>query len=315
MKSRNLVAVVLIGILLAAVVFAPVPRRTLGIATLHDFAHAPIFGCIALLVLVAFGSQATPGRLPPWMQYLGAFCIAIGLGALTEVAQIPAGRDASWMDLRSDALGAAGFLGLYAAFDSRLRRAAIRAIGALVAVSLLAIHSMPLAVAANAYLHRERAFPVLADFMQRIDTYFIVPQWAALDLERLPQQWAKQPGERAMRVTFAAGPWPGVDFCEPEPDWSGYRTLALDVTNPAGTDLVLGLRVHDVHHDQRYDDRFNRILRVPPLTRTVLRIPMADIQSGPQARTMDLQRIAGYLLFRSSESKVGQMYVGKVWLE
>ena len=73
--------------------------------------------------------------------------------------------------------------------------------------------------------------------------------------------------------------------------------------------------MHDLHHDQRYNDRFNRTLHVPPLTRTVLRIPIADIQSGPQARSMDLQRIVDYLLFRSSESQVGQMYVGRVWLE
>ena len=227
MKNRNLVAVVLIGILLAAVVFAPVPGQSLGIATLHDFAHAPIFGCIALLVLFALGSHGSLGGLPLWMQYLGAFCIAIGLGALTEVAQIPTGRDASWMDLRSDVLGAAGFLGLYAAFDHRLRPAAIRAIGAVVGLSFLAIHSIPLVVAANAYLHREQAFPVLADFSQRIDPYFIVPQRAVLDLEPLPPQWARQPGEQAMRVTFAVGPWPGVDFAEPEPDWSGYRTLEI----------------------------------------------------------------------------------------
>lgn len=315
MKSKNLIAVVLIGILLAAVVFAPVQGHTRGFRTLHDFAHAPIFGCIALLALFAFGSHRRLGRLPPWAQYLSAFCIAVTLGALTEIAQIPVGRDASWMDLRSDVLGAGGFLGLYALFDTRLRRAGVRVIGALAGVSLLAIHSMPLAAAVNAYLHREQAFPVLADFTQRIDTFFITPHWATVDLRPLPQQWARRPGELAMRVSFAAGRWPGVDFAEPQPDWSGYRTLAIDITNPVGDELILGFRVHDVHHDQRYADRFNRTLRVPPLTRTVLRIPIADIRSGPLTRAMDLQRIADYLMFRSSESVVGEMYVAGVWLE
>lgn len=315
MKRKIIAAVTLIGILLVVVVFAPVPGHTQGIRTLHDFAHAPIFGCVALLTLFALRSHGSLGGMPPWLQYLGAFCIAVTLGALTEIAQIPVGRDASWTDLRSDVLGAAGFLGLYALFDTRLHRAATRVIGAVAGVSLLAVHSMPLVVAADAYLHRDQVFPVLADFTQRIDTYFIAPQWAEVGLKPLPQQWAKQSGELAMRVTFAAGPWPGVDFSEPAPDWSGYRTLAIDITNPASTELVLGFRVHDVHHDQRYADRFNRTLHVPPLTRIVLRIPVADIKSGPQARSMDLQRIAGFLLFRLSESQVGQMYVGRVWLE
>jgi VanZ family protein len=315
MKKKRIVAALLIGALLAAVVFAPLSARTHGIRTLHDFAHAPIFGSISLLLLFAIGSHEKLKQLPLWTQYLGAFVIAGALGALTEIAQIPVGRDASWMDLRSDMLGAGGFLGLFTAFDARLRRRAIITICAVAGTGLLAIHSVPLATAVNAYVHRERAFPVLADFKQRIDPYFIKSQWAALDLMPLPKPWAARPGELAMRVTFATGPWPGVDFPEPSPDWSGYRTLALDITNPAATELMLRLRVHDVYHDNRVEDRFNRTLQIPPMTRTVLRIPIADIQSAPQTRSMDLRQIADYLLFRSSESQVGEMYVAGVWLE
>jgi hypothetical protein len=315
MKRKNLAALVLIGILLAAVVFAPVPGRALGIKTLHDFAHAPIFGCVALLTLFAFGSHEKFSGLSLRLQYLGAFLIAITLGALTEIAQIPVGRDASWMDLRSDVLGAAGFPGLYATFDPRIRRPTIRALGMAAGVSLLAIHSMPLAAAVKAYLNREQTFPVLADFTQGLDSYFIKAQWAALDLRALPERWARQPGELAMRVTFAQGPWPGIDFAEPAPDWRGYTNLAIDITNPSSAELVLGMRVHDVQHNQHFEDRFNRTLHVPPMTRTVLRIPIADIQSGPQTRRMDLQQIVDYLMFRSRESAVQEMYVARVWLE
>src|SRR5437868_14176541 len=70
MKTKNIVAIVLIGILLAAVVFAPVPGGTLGIRTLHDFAHAPIFGCVALLTLFAFASHDKIGRWSMGAQYL-----------------------------------------------------------------------------------------------------------------------------------------------------------------------------------------------------------------------------------------------------
>lgn len=315
MQRKNLVALMLVGILLATVVFAPVPGRTLGIRTLHDFAHAPVFGCIALLTLFASGAHPKFSRLALWKRYSGAFLIAITLGALTEIAQIPAGRDTSWVDLRSDVLGAGGFLGLYAAFDTGVRRATIRAIGAVAGASLLAVHCLPLAQVTNAYMHREQAFPVLADFTQQLDTYFIAAQWAALDLQALPEQWANRPGELAMRVTFEEGPWPGVDFAEPAPDWRGYTNLAIDITNPSGAELVLGLRVHDAHHDNRYEDRFNRTLNVPPLTRTILRIPIADIHTGPQTRAMDLKQIADYLLFRSGRSAAREMYVGRVWLE
>ncbi|HWK75843.1 MAG TPA: hypothetical protein VNQ81_16315 [Povalibacter sp.] len=313
MKSLRLSAAVIIGILLAAVVFAPVPGRTLGIRTLHDFAHGPIFGCVAVLLLLCIRGD---GRLQlrPAMQYLLAFFAALALGGLTELAQIPVGRDASWFDLRSDALGAAAFLGIAAAIDGRLRRP-VRAFAVLGGVVLLGIHSTPLATAASEYLRRERAFPVLLDFSQQLDSYFLEPQRARIELQAMPSVWARQPGELALRVEFAAGPWPGIDAAEPGPDWRGYKSLVLDVTNTTDADLAFMLRVHDVHHNYEFDDRFNRMLTVAPRTRSVLRVPVVDIESAPRGRSMDLTQIADFMLFRADGSTAPEMWISRVWLE
>ena len=53
MSRTVLVACASIGILLVAVVFAPVPGHKVWISRLHDFAHGPIFGCVAVLLLIA----------------------------------------------------------------------------------------------------------------------------------------------------------------------------------------------------------------------------------------------------------------------
>jgi len=314
MKNFRLSAAVIIGILLAAVVFAPVPGRTLGIRTLHDFAHGPIFGCVAVLLLLCIRGDERLQMLRPSMQYLLAFATAVVLGGLTELAQIPVARDASWFDLRSDALGAAAFLGIAAAIDGRLHRP-VRALAVLSGVVLLGIHSTPLATATGEYLRRERAFPVLLDFSQQLDAYFLKPQWARIELQAMPSAWARQPGESALRLEFAAGPWPGIDVAEPEPDWRGYKSLVLDVTNTSDADLAFVLRVHDVHHNYELDDRFNRTLTVPPRTRSVLRVPIADIETAPRGRSMDMTQIADLMLFRAKSATAPEMWISRIWLE
>lgn len=314
MKNFRRSAAAIIGILLAAVVFAPVPGRTLGIRTLHDFAHGPIFGCIAVLLLLCIRGEGRQQTLRPSMQYLLAFVGAVVLGGLTELAQIPVGRDSSWFDLRSDALGAAAFLGIVAVIDGRLRLPT-RAVAVLGGVVLLGIHSTPLATAASEYLRRERAFPVLLDFSRQLDSYFLHPQRARIELQPMPSAWARQPGELGLRMRFTAGPWPGIDVAEPEPDWRGYESLVLDVTNTSDADLAFVLRIHDVPHNFEYYDRFSRTLTVAPRTRSVLRVPIADIKAAPRGRSMDMAQVADFMLYRTDGGTAPEMWISRVWLE
>ena len=317
MLRNRTAALVAIAILLLLVVFAPVPGSTQGIRTLHDFAHAPIFGSVAILALLALRASDNERVGATWRQYLLVFALTVFLGGATELAQIPVGRDASWFDLRSDTLGAAAFLSIFAMIDPRLRLGrGARAAAATLAVLLLAIHSTPLATAARAYVQRAEEFPSIGDFARGADSnYFLAPQWAALDSRDLPQPWSAVAGEKALHVTFNDGPWPGLDFFEPAPDWRGYHTLAVDLTNPSDAELVLGFRVNDARHDFRDEDRFNRELRLPARTRLTVRVPLQEIEAAPRGRRMDMQRIADIILFRKTSSTAGDMYLTRMWLE
>lgn len=302
-------------ILLLMVVFAPLPSGSIGIRTLHDFAHAPVFGCVALLLLYAMASFPRLSGLPWWWQYSIAFSGAVALGLLTEVAQIPVGRDSSWQDLRSDVLGAAAFLALFAVVDARVRSRSVRILVAFFGIALLVLQSLPVAYGFLAYERRAAAFPVLADYTQRMDLYFVIPRQATIRHSLMPAPWAAETGEETLQVAFGQGEWQGLSYREPAPDWRGYATLALDLTNPTDMPLELGLRIHDVHHNNEFTDRFNRRFSVPPRTRTVLRLPIAEIESAPRTRLLDLEHIARLILFRSDTSTAGEMYVSKLWLE
>ena len=111
----------LLGILLLIVVFAPVPGDSRFVNTLHNAAHGPIFGCIALLILLGLRALHLPANAIVSRQYAMAFVLAVGAGLATEVAQSLTNRDASWMDLRNDAIGALAFLLMFFPFDARIR--------------------------------------------------------------------------------------------------------------------------------------------------------------------------------------------------
>ncbi len=307
MKKNSVIPAAVTGILLAAVVLVPVPGRERWITVLHDFAHAPVFGCIAVAVLLILRASGRLTRRPAWQLYLLAFAAAVVLGALTEIIQWIEDRDASWIDLHSDILGAAAFLGLCAAFDPTFTRR-VRAVGIAVAIALLVWHSKPAFEAIAAYRYRASLEPALAQFSTSRDLYFIDPLRSHVRIEPLSSDWSST-GETALRVDFTDERWPGVDFFEPIPDWSRYRMLELDLVNPGDAELHLTLRIHDVIHDNEYADRFNRDFVLAPRSRQVVRIPLADVESAPRDRRMNMTRIADLYLFRSDGSSGESMFV------
>jgi hypothetical protein len=303
-----------IGILLVAVVFSPDPGTSFAIGALHDFAHAPIFGCVALLILIWLKKRSTR----TWSvatEYLTAFAGAVLLGLATEIAQKFTARDPSWFDLRSDALGAAAFCSLFAAFDRRISGSAMRICAALVGVALLIFHSLPLARVGLAYAHRNQAFPTLFDAEDPRADKFVAPLRSEIEYIALPPMFAKQANEPTLHVRFTSGPWPGLDLDEPCPDWSGYRTLMLDLANPSDAELSLAIRVHDRRHDWSFEDRFNHSFTLAPHTRTTYAIAIADIERGPAARRLEMREVADVMLFATEANTGRDLYVSRIWLE
>ncbi|MGH8187450.1 MAG: VanZ family protein, partial [Steroidobacteraceae bacterium] len=284
-----------------------------------DTAHAPIFGCLAVLSLFLVRSQQRlrSGSIP--RQYLAALALTTLLGVATEVAQVATGRNASFADIGRDVLGAIAFLVLYAGFVDQIRHAAnvrrVRSIGIVSAVLLFVILGTPLARAALEYRAREQRFPVLADFSRQFDPYFFGHNRAEVELRRMPQRWATSGHETTLRVHFASEPYPGIEIAEPAPDWRTHSALALDITNPTDAELRVMLWVSDARHDYEYADRLNKPMRIPPHTRSVVRVPLAEVENAPAARRMDLARIATVALFRGEPEDGTEMYLSRVWLE
>jgi hypothetical protein len=306
-----------LAILLLIVVFAPVPGDTRALDTLHNAAHGPIFGCVALLILAWLRRRpATPPR-SRMVEYAIAFTGAIVLGIVTEIGQALTGRDASWLDARNDAVGAMAFVLLFFAYETRAASnvpTPARAAAACVALGMLAFLAAPLAHAAFEYRQRNRSFPTIADFTHDYDRYFIYQQNAELTPVLMPAPWAQRAGESALGVKLLPGEYPGIEFAEPRSDWSAYHTLVMDLTNPGAENLRFRLRIHDVPHTQALEDRYNGAITLRAGHRETIRIPLEDVRNAPRGRALRLDEIAGMMMFLL-EPTGGEFLLSRVWLE
>ena len=290
---------VLAGLLL----FAPMPITPTYLGrTIEDAGHTPLFFLVTLGVLYALRDD---GRFTGARLYAIAGMVGAGTGFLSELIQMPLARDASWEDVGSDAVGAVLALAAYAMFERRsnLRRWH-RGAALLLACACIAIYVTPIVRMTRAYVHRNGQFPVLADFHSRLELYWTVSIGVKREIV-----------DGVLQVELIAETFPGVSFHEPVPDWSGYKTLVLDVENPDVVTLNLGVRVHDRQHGRAFNDRFNRRFALSPKERRTLKIPLEDIRHGPRERLMDMAHISDVTLFRAGPAGAHELRVYSMRLE
>lgn len=266
------------ALLLLVLLLAPLPVP--GAARLHpalvneiqDAGHAPAFALMTLALFALLRRRFPAPAAQPWL-----ICAIImpALGVLTEWLQSITGRDASWTDLRSDVLGTSFALLVVAMREQRTRPGASmwRALMPSAALLLAVLAFVPLAWTVAAYLARAQASPVIWSEDSRM-------------LKRFSHEYT--------------GRWSGLAIDEVLPDWRGFGTLVVTVRNLANTPQDVAVRVHDLTHDNSYEDRFQRSTRLEPEERRRLRFSLDEIREAPQGRAMDLQRMRSIIIFQDT---------------
>jgi VanZ family protein len=301
--TRRQLYLFVIFVLAAVLLFVPLPiPPTYAGRTVENAGHTPLFVMVTLGVLLALRNHP---RFPGVRLYAVAGLIGAGAGFLSEVIQKPLARDASWEDMVADTIGVVCALAVYALFDRRTNLRPWQRLGALaVAVSCIAIFISPIVRMTRAYVHRNGQFPVLADFHSRIELYWTL----SIGVKR-------EVVDNALEVELVADEFPGVAFHEPVPDWRRFKILVIDVENPDGKPLNLGVRVHDRRHNRTFNDRFNRRFELAPFERRTLRITLTDIRHGPRQRLMDMAHISDITLFRGGPEGSRRLRVYSLRLE
>lgn len=298
--TRIILAIIIVA-LLATVQFLRPPSPDLWWQSLFQALHAPLFGLIAIFVLLM-----TPSDWP-WRRRIAATAGGVlALSLISEAAQIPMpGRSASLSDLVNDWAGAAAFLsaGILLLPNSPVKPGRGRYL-LLFALLLMILPARPFASVSAAYWQRYQQLPSIAPFNARASRMFYALENAIVVIEDAG------PDSILTEFRFGKRGASAVDFHDPWSDWSGYDHLVIDLENLNSDELRLTIRIHDELHlrgDQPYEDRFNRRLEFE-VGREPIRIAVADIESAPAERRLDIQHIDGVVIF-GTENQAGSRFI------
>ena len=328
-----------IALLLAVVFFLALPGTTAWRRVVQDAGHGPVFACIALVLLHTLRREAAKagGAREAGVDrasYLRALLIAVAIGVVSEFVQyFQANRSVSMVDVVHDTAGAALGLSLYALLERRKHALPGNKPTTLTAwLIALALGSFVLLAwqpirCATAYAERNRAFPTLLQARHLVSGYFADARAADLTLSPLPEPWRRvgehevgreympEADDTALRLSFTPGTRPALELEEPAPDWRGYDTLKLDLTNPAGQPLRFTLRIHDATHDNSHTDRFNTPVTIPARSRVTVQVSLEAVASAPRGRRMDMAAVRNVMLFSRRPMPGTEFYVSRLWLE
>jgi hypothetical protein len=309
--KRNFVRIMASAVIVALLMvihFATPSRSGLWLQTFYDSMHVLFFGVIAVCALLA-----TPLHWSRQKRLLTVLVAVLALSALSETAQIPTGRDASFNDLLADWFGAAGFIAVAIVFSASISVPKGRGrYLILVGIALIAWPLLPLAKVSAAYLERSQLLPELANFDSRFGDMFFYVQNAELRKFRRSGETTS-----SAEVSLGDGAWPGIIFHDVWPNWEPYTALVIEIENPGAKPLPVNIRVHDRAHklgDQPHADRFNMSYELQE-GRHTLRIPLEDIRNAPRGRQMDMSQIEGIVVFCSAGNAGRQFQLAEIRLE
>lgn len=294
-----------------------------------DAAHGPVFGAIAVVLLLMHAPRTDTGRRG-WDAYLAAFLWTVVLGVASEIAQhFMPDRSVSLRDVLHDAAGAALGLSLIALFERRNassdrtripgaggRSAERQSPGStnawlvLLAVAAFSVLAWPVIQCARTYAERAAALPALVPLAGRAESRFVRVHEAMPSRVTLPERW-RRAGDAGqfLALRFASGSSPALELHEPSPDWTGFDVLAVDVANPGPEPLAFVLRISDARHDWSHVDRLNLPVSFPPQSRTTLRLSLAELRKAPQGREMNLGAIANVMLYSAGPQPGEEVFV------
>lgn len=290
--------------------FSPVSWPPLAVDILHSL-HGTGFAVLALAIFSYL--QYT---FPNSINYLLAAVITMGIGVVSEAAQIPGPRDAQISDLVADGLGIFGGLGVRAAFDADVRvqlRGTLRMLLPALSGVALAIACMPSIWLSYAIVQQHRALPEIltfehawerATYGQTVDARPVVVQ--------APAGWPVK-GKKIGRAT-EDGRWGIFISVHPRQDWRGYSSLSF-IAASAGEAFSLDIGVRDMRKaDEDHGIRHYKSVVVNPQPKRYT-VTFEEIAATATDRPFDLSLVEAIVLSAVKPGSGGEILVDDFRLE
>jgi hypothetical protein len=160
---------------------------------------------------------------------------------------------------------------------------------------------------------QQQDFPLLASFERPRE----LTAWKAHDATMsCSQEWAAD-GVASMKITASNNTYPGAEMVWPINDWDSQSYLTIDLHNPESSSAEIGISVFDsLHAQSNFDpsDRFGTSVVVAPRSSTTVTLTLAEVQSAPRTREMDMAQIASLNIFLIDPRPGHSFYVDNVRL-
>ncbi len=209
---------VIVGLVLAQQ-FGEIPGDHLLAVVMQNALHVPWFAILTLVIWFVFGHR----------NLVWVLAISGTIGVATEAMQIVGPREASFLDLGLNLLGALiAALGIFLHHTYRgfKRKQLWSWIG--VAALLVVVTLVPPTYIHLSYQHRDRLFPRLLE----IDSFLQKPLLhlnSTYESIEAPNQWIEYVGSQVLKVRWADTEYPGLELKEVVSDWTCCRVLRVDL--------------------------------------------------------------------------------------
>ncbi len=304
--NRNFLFSFVAGLIVLSLLLMPFSATNLWWTEVFNSGHVLLFLLISFVLY--FWLSASFCFSSAAIIYLVVLVTGLLLGVAIEALQGLLQREASVDDLYRDFFGIVSGLGLVSLTRQKILRNKIL-IG-LFSLGFLFLGSASLFQISWHYIQRAQAFPVILEFNEAWSNSFVRFNKTVME----PSSDIAGYNNHLFRIRFVAARFPGVSVFEPVPDWSVYRKLRFKVASGHNENMNLFLRIHDINHDQSYQDRFNQKLIIHPGLNEIV-IPLAQIEKGPLKRDLDLTNIAGLILYMSKVEKSQLLEISNIYLE
>jgi len=275
-----------------------IPITSRATARLIEGLHAPGFGVVAISAMLFLRRH-----MPLGAAYLRAGGFAFFLALASEAAQYFGARDADGTDFAWDMLGISGFLALTACIEFRsLRETRWAGYFVTLSISLLATFSAIAPAAYNSWILVCRAYavPVIASFDHSWEAGIYRPLGTTeLSVITPASDWPVKEGQ-VIAIDLVPIRYSGI-VIDPYSDWSDFEAISFLAASADGKNHEIEIRIHDVNHNQEWDDRYNEKLSVGPDV-VKYEISMENIRNSVSHRDFDLSQIANIVIYKVNAS-------------
>ncbi|MEM7016360.1 MAG: hypothetical protein AAF512_03350 [Pseudomonadota bacterium] len=254
-----------------------------SLKTLWNLGHFPLFACTALLGLRYFNLLNTLTYEIQLLVVLGLACV---VGLAIEYIQLGLGRNFSLGDVAIDLAGAFFTIAWFA--TGRAIFQSFPLICRWFSIGLIIIGLFPLYLNVSDEISAREQFPQLATFESK------------LELERFRGSASLRLENGVVRITFGTEKYSFFALNYFPRDWRDYQTLQLHFNNLNQQAITLTCRIHDIWHDQSYDDRYNKTHTIYPGETTII-IELDDVRTQPKSRELELSKVGQLACFTSQQ--------------